>query len=171
MASPAIGTSLIIRVETQNAANAFGNLASSIGDAGGTVSEIDTHTVGKTATVRDLRPIRVFFDIRSPLGTVCVRLPCSCFFVGVFASLVEIGRHVHVDDADLAGLDVLDALRDRRADVLAAVDAADADRALTAGQHGEIGRRLRTSVTQTKRFRPIFYGVGRDAQSLETLVE
>jgi malate dehydrogenase (oxaloacetate-decarboxylating) len=54
MASPAIGTSLIIRVETQNSANAFAVLAGAIGDAGGTVTAVDTRTVSRTSTVRDV---------------------------------------------------------------------------------------------------------------------
>jgi malate dehydrogenase (oxaloacetate-decarboxylating) len=54
MASPAIGTSLIIRVETQNSPNAFANLAKAIGEAGGSVSAVDTRTVGRTTTVRDV---------------------------------------------------------------------------------------------------------------------
>jgi malate dehydrogenase (oxaloacetate-decarboxylating) len=54
MASPAIGTSLIIRVETQNSPNAFASLASAIGNAGGSVSAVDTRTVGRTTTVRDV---------------------------------------------------------------------------------------------------------------------
>jgi malate dehydrogenase (oxaloacetate-decarboxylating) len=54
MESPAVGTSLIIRVETQNSPNAFANLASAIADAGGSVSAVDTRTVGRTATVRDV---------------------------------------------------------------------------------------------------------------------
>jgi len=54
MASPALGTSLIIRVETHNTPNAFGNLAAAIGDAGGGVSAVDTRTVGRTTTVRDV---------------------------------------------------------------------------------------------------------------------
>jgi malate dehydrogenase (oxaloacetate-decarboxylating) len=54
MASPAIGTSLIIRVETQNSSNAFASLASAIGNAGGSVSAVDTRTVGRTSTVRDV---------------------------------------------------------------------------------------------------------------------
>jgi malate dehydrogenase (oxaloacetate-decarboxylating) len=54
MASPAIGTSLIIRVETQNSPTAFASLASAVADAGGSVTAIDTHTVGKTTTVRDV---------------------------------------------------------------------------------------------------------------------
>jgi malate dehydrogenase (oxaloacetate-decarboxylating) len=54
MASPAIGTSLIIRVETQNSPHAFANLAKAIGEAGGSVSAVDTRTVGRTTTVRDV---------------------------------------------------------------------------------------------------------------------
>jgi malate dehydrogenase (oxaloacetate-decarboxylating) len=54
MASPAIGTSLIIRVETQNSPHAFANLARVIGEAGGSVSAVDTRTVGRGTTVRDV---------------------------------------------------------------------------------------------------------------------
>ena len=54
MASPAIGTSLIIRVETQNSANAFAVLAGAIGEAGGAVTAVDTRTVSRTTTVRDI---------------------------------------------------------------------------------------------------------------------
>jgi malate dehydrogenase (oxaloacetate-decarboxylating) len=54
MASPSIGTTLIIRIETQNSSHAFANLASAIGDAGGSVSAVDTRTVGRTSTVRDV---------------------------------------------------------------------------------------------------------------------
>ncbi len=54
MASLAIGTSLIIRVETQNSANAFAGLAGAIGEAGGTVTAVDTRTVSRTTTVRDV---------------------------------------------------------------------------------------------------------------------
>jgi malate dehydrogenase (oxaloacetate-decarboxylating) len=54
MASPAIGTSLIIRVETQNSPNAFAVLAHAIGAAGGSVTAVDTHTVSRASTVRDI---------------------------------------------------------------------------------------------------------------------
>jgi malate dehydrogenase (oxaloacetate-decarboxylating) len=54
MASPAIGTSLIIRVETQNSPNAFAVLAHAIGAAGGSVTAVDTRTVSRTTTVRDI---------------------------------------------------------------------------------------------------------------------
>ena len=54
MASPAIGTSLIIRVETQNSANAFAVLAGAIGEAGGAVTAVDTRTVSRATTVRDI---------------------------------------------------------------------------------------------------------------------
>ena len=54
MESPAVGTSLIIRVETQNSPNAFANLAAAIADAGGSVNAVDTRTVGRTTTVRDV---------------------------------------------------------------------------------------------------------------------
>jgi malate dehydrogenase (oxaloacetate-decarboxylating) len=54
MEAPAVGTTLIIRVETQNSPNAFANLAATIGEAGGIVNAVDTHTVGRTTTVRDV---------------------------------------------------------------------------------------------------------------------
>jgi malate dehydrogenase (oxaloacetate-decarboxylating) len=54
MESPPVGTSLIVRVETQNSPNAFANLAAAIGEAGGIVNAVDTHTVGRTTTVRDV---------------------------------------------------------------------------------------------------------------------
>jgi malate dehydrogenase (oxaloacetate-decarboxylating) len=41
-------------VETQNSPNAFAVLAGSIGDAGGTVTAVDTRTVSRTTTVRDV---------------------------------------------------------------------------------------------------------------------
>jgi len=54
MASPAIGTTLILRLETPNEAGAFGILAQAIGNAGGIVGAVDMRTVGKTSVVRDV---------------------------------------------------------------------------------------------------------------------
>ena len=54
MASPAIGTTLILRLETPNEAGAFGVLAQAIGNAGGIVGAVDMRTVGKTSVVRDV---------------------------------------------------------------------------------------------------------------------
>ena len=54
MASPAIGTTLILRLETPNTPGAFGILAQAIGNAGGTVGAVDMRTVGKTSVVRDV---------------------------------------------------------------------------------------------------------------------
>src|SRR5471030_3131392 len=54
MASPAIGTTLIFRLETPSATGAFGILASAIDDAGGVVGAIDTHSVSKSTVVRDV---------------------------------------------------------------------------------------------------------------------
>ena len=54
MVSPAIGTSLIVRLETPNSPGAFGALASAIGDAGGSISAVDTRSVSKSAVVRDV---------------------------------------------------------------------------------------------------------------------
>ena len=54
MASPAIGTTLILRLETPNTPGAFGILAQAIGNAGGIVGAVDMRTVGKTSVVRDV---------------------------------------------------------------------------------------------------------------------
>ena len=54
MASPAIGTTLIIRLETPNEPGAFGVLAQAIGNAGGTVGAVDMRSVGKMSVVRDV---------------------------------------------------------------------------------------------------------------------
>ncbi len=54
MASPAIGTTLILRLETPNTSGAFGILAQAIGNAGGIVGAVDMRTVGKTSVVRDV---------------------------------------------------------------------------------------------------------------------
>lgn len=52
--SSAIGTSLIIRLETPNSAGAFANLAFVIGNAGGLVSAADTRSATKATIVRDV---------------------------------------------------------------------------------------------------------------------
>ena len=52
--TPAIGTSLIVRIEAPNSPGAFGVLAAAIGDAGGLISAVDTHSVGKENVVRDV---------------------------------------------------------------------------------------------------------------------
>ena len=50
----AIGTSLIVRLETQNTPGAFASLAAAIGNAGGLVSAVDTRSAAKTTIVRDV---------------------------------------------------------------------------------------------------------------------
>jgi malate dehydrogenase (oxaloacetate-decarboxylating) len=52
--APAIGTQLVMRLETPNEPGSFGVLASAIGDAGGMVGAVDTRTVGKATIVRDV---------------------------------------------------------------------------------------------------------------------
>jgi malate dehydrogenase (oxaloacetate-decarboxylating) len=52
--APAIGTQLVMRLETPNTPGSFGVLASAIGDAGGMVGAVDTRTVGKTTITRDV---------------------------------------------------------------------------------------------------------------------
>jgi malate dehydrogenase (oxaloacetate-decarboxylating) len=52
--APAIGTQLVIRLETPNEPGSFATLAAVIGEAGGMVGAVDTRTVGKTSIVRDV---------------------------------------------------------------------------------------------------------------------
>ena len=52
--SSGIGTSLIVRLETQNSPGAFASLAAAIGNAGGMVAAVDTRSAGKTTIVRDV---------------------------------------------------------------------------------------------------------------------
>src|SRR5580698_5761815 len=54
MSLPPISFTLIVRVEMPNEPGAFGSLTNAIGDAGGTISAVDMHTVTKTRTVRDV---------------------------------------------------------------------------------------------------------------------
>jgi malate dehydrogenase (oxaloacetate-decarboxylating) len=54
MANTAIGTTIIMRVETPSTAGAFGALALAIGDAGGVVGAVDTHKVTRTHVIRDV---------------------------------------------------------------------------------------------------------------------
>jgi malate dehydrogenase (oxaloacetate-decarboxylating) len=54
MASPAIGFSLIMRLEMPNTPGAFAELASAIGSAGGIVGGIDVCAIGKAAVTRDV---------------------------------------------------------------------------------------------------------------------
>jgi malate dehydrogenase (oxaloacetate-decarboxylating) len=54
MAASAIGTTLIMRVETPSTPGAFGVLALAIGDAGGVIGAVDTRSVTRTSVVRDV---------------------------------------------------------------------------------------------------------------------
>jgi malate dehydrogenase (oxaloacetate-decarboxylating) len=54
MAAPAIGFTLIMRMETPNSSGAFGALASAIGDAGGLVVAVDMRSVTKSKVIRDV---------------------------------------------------------------------------------------------------------------------
>jgi hypothetical protein len=47
--APAIGTQLVIRLETPNEPGSFATLAAAIGEAGGMVGAVDTRTVGKSS--------------------------------------------------------------------------------------------------------------------------
>ena len=52
MASPAIGYTLIMRLEMASTMGAFGSLASAVGDAGGIIDAVDMCSVGKNAVPR-----------------------------------------------------------------------------------------------------------------------
>jgi malate dehydrogenase (oxaloacetate-decarboxylating) len=54
MASPVIGYTLIMRLETPTSPGAFGALASAIGDAGGIIGAVDMRSAGKTLATRDV---------------------------------------------------------------------------------------------------------------------
>jgi len=54
MASPAIGYTLIMRLEMPTFAGVFGMVASAIGDAGGIIGAVDMRSVGKTHVTRDV---------------------------------------------------------------------------------------------------------------------
>jgi malate dehydrogenase (oxaloacetate-decarboxylating) len=98
MASPAIGTSLIIRVETQNSPNAFASLASAIGDAGGSVSAVDTHTVGRTTTVRDVT-INVASDAVGTAVQAAIEAQEGARIISVSDSifLAHLGGKIHIE--------------------------------------------------------------------------
>jgi malate dehydrogenase (oxaloacetate-decarboxylating) len=54
MTQPAISLTLVLRIEMPNEPGAFGVLANAIGDAGGAISAVDMHTVGRMKVVRDV---------------------------------------------------------------------------------------------------------------------
>src|SRR6516164_5025263 len=54
IAQPAISLTLILRIDMPNEPGAFGLLANAIGDAGGTISALDMHSVAKGRVVRDV---------------------------------------------------------------------------------------------------------------------
>jgi len=54
MASPAIGYTLIMRLEMPTSPGAFGAVASAIGDAGGIIGAVDMRSVGKALATRDV---------------------------------------------------------------------------------------------------------------------
>jgi malate dehydrogenase (oxaloacetate-decarboxylating) len=54
MLSPAIGYTLIMRLEMPTSPGAFGVLARAIGDAGGIIGAVDVRSVGKTSATRDV---------------------------------------------------------------------------------------------------------------------
>ncbi len=51
---PAISLTIVLRIEMPNEPGAFGVLANAIGDAGGSISAVDMHTVGRARIVRDV---------------------------------------------------------------------------------------------------------------------
>ena len=54
MASPAIGYTLIMRLELASHPGAFGTLASAIGDAGGIIGAVDMRSAGRSHVTRDV---------------------------------------------------------------------------------------------------------------------
>src|ERR1700724_3379204 len=54
MASPAIGYTLIMRLETPSGPGSFGKLAAAIGDAGGIIGAVDMRSVGRAQLTRDV---------------------------------------------------------------------------------------------------------------------
>jgi malate dehydrogenase (oxaloacetate-decarboxylating) len=54
MASPAIGYTLIMRLEMPTSPGAFGSLASAIGDAGGIIDAVDMRSVSRSVITRDV---------------------------------------------------------------------------------------------------------------------
>jgi malate dehydrogenase (oxaloacetate-decarboxylating) len=98
MASPAIGTTLIIRIETQNSSHAFAKLASAIGEAGGIVSAVDTHTVGRTTTVRDVT-ISVAGDTVGTAVQAAIEAIEGVHIISVSDSifLAHLGGKIHIE--------------------------------------------------------------------------
>src|ERR1700733_14078016 len=98
MEAPAVGTSLIIRVETQNSPNAFANLASAIGEAGGIVNAVDTHTVGRTTTVRDVT-ITVASDAVGIAVQAAIKAQDGARLISVSDSifLAHLGGKIHIE--------------------------------------------------------------------------
>ncbi len=98
MASPAVGTSLIIRVETHNSSNAFAGLASAIGNAGGSVSAVDTRTVGRTTTVRDVT-INVASDVIGEAVQAAIEAQEGARIISVSDSifLAHLGGKIHME--------------------------------------------------------------------------
>ncbi len=54
MASPAIGYTLVMRLEMPSTSGAFGSVASAIGAAGGIVAAVDMRSVGRSSVTRDV---------------------------------------------------------------------------------------------------------------------
>jgi len=98
MASPAIGTSLIIRVETQNSPHAFASLAKAIGEAGGSVSAVDTRTVGRSTTVRDVT-INVASDAVGTAVQDAIKAQDGARIISVSDSifLAHLGGKIHIE--------------------------------------------------------------------------
>jgi malate dehydrogenase (oxaloacetate-decarboxylating) len=54
ISQPAIGLTMVLRIDMPNEPGAFGILANVIGDAGGAIGAVDMHSVGRTRVVRDV---------------------------------------------------------------------------------------------------------------------
>jgi malate dehydrogenase (oxaloacetate-decarboxylating) len=70
-----IGTTLIMRVETPSTSGAFGALAFAIGDAGGVISAVDTHSVTRTHAVRDVSVVVSSETLGESVCAAIERLP------------------------------------------------------------------------------------------------
>jgi malate dehydrogenase (oxaloacetate-decarboxylating) len=95
---PAISLTVVLRIDMPNEPGAFGVLANAIGDAGGAISAVDMHTVGRTRIVRDV-------TIGAPSETVAndVRRAVEAIdgariiFVSDSTFLAHIGGKIRID--------------------------------------------------------------------------
>jgi len=75
MASPAIGYTLIMRLETANETGAFNALSAAIGSAGGIVGAVDMRSVGREKTTRDVSVSIASDAVANAVRAAVQRLP------------------------------------------------------------------------------------------------